>query len=155
MQRIPNVPLAEYLLHVLISQVWPFIKDICLPGVCSKTPGELWQKHCPAADWHLSQCSGIYVPGCEQHTGRGQTCQPDPSSPLVSAHVLNRGSAKCSSPKMRPWIPSWLWLSSIRTEILTHGLLLAAYGLHASNTTRNGSNHWLQISYLWSLYADK
>lgn len=127
-----------------------------LPGVCSKTPGDLWQKHSSPAVWHLSQCFGIYVPGCEQHAGRGQTCQPDPSAPPVSdARVLNRGSAKCSSPKMRLWIPSWLWLSSIRTETLTHGLLLAAYGLHASNTTLNGPNHWLQTSYLWSLHADK
>lgn len=70
-----------------------YLETICLTGDCSKTPGDLWQTRFPAADWHLSQRSGICL-SREPHPGRGRTCRPDPAAPPVSACALNRSSAK-------------------------------------------------------------
>lgn len=77
------------------------VEIICLTGDCSKTPGDLWQTRFPAADWRLSQRSGI-CQSCEQHPGHGRTCCPDPSAPPVAACVLNRSGGKHWWAKIRP-----------------------------------------------------
>lgn len=90
----------------------------------TSAPGDLCQMPFPAADWRLSQRSGI-CQSCEHHLGRGQTCRPDPSALPVSACVLNRSSAKHWWTQIRPlcWpvehqesrFNAWTLISSRRT----------------------------------------